>query len=203
MVRNILNKLAVKLNRKKEGYAWFAGVYFIFFSLIIVVATVSYYMMGITNDDIEDVLTVSALGSLTYDKEEYALNKSYILLNPDDNYKTLKKLIGDNLGLTNVNGNEYTGTSTYLNLSEHNCTLLKVIFYNKYSDGRIVSYTYLGNSPKQTFTDYMDNTYTPIGDKVTSTSVYVVFQYPVHFNGNSILVKKMSYVALDKSADMP
>lgn len=195
-MRNIKNKIVKKLTGKRDGYAWFAGVYFVFFALLIVIAVLDYYMIGLTKDKVEDALTSSSLGSLIYDKEEYALSKSYILLNTDTNYQTLKKLVGDNLGLTNQNGNEFSGKNSYITADTTHCKLVTAIFYNKYSNGVIKSYKYDGNSPKQTFIDYMDDTYTPLGDKVVETSVFVIFEYPTNFFWKEVKVRAASYVAL-------
>ena len=200
-MKKLIRKL---LTGKKDGHAYFMGFFFVAFSLTVLIVVIGYYRIGLSTDHMQDVLTVSSLGSLVYDKDEYALTTNYILTNPNHNYQLLTNLIAKNAGLTKINGYQFTGTSTLMDIdATHPCSITRCIFYNCYIDEfgtfHIHYYEYEHGTLKASGIE--SSATTPNGMPVTTTSVYVKIEYPLKYVMNRedrVMAVKESYVGLSE-----
>lgn len=204
-MKSFLRKLITKA---RDGYAWWIGVYIIYFGLLVLTIMIKMYNISISNDKVEDVITMSSLGSLVYDKNEYSLTQNYVLCSvtkpgtyPDASYNLLVELLCKNMGLTTIDKYTFTGNSPYMaNKPGYVPRIDQCIFYNVYTDENgnrfVKSYEYTNGHIYNTTT--APTIKTPANEEVLSTGVYLKFSYPVELSGNVHMVSKISFTALSE-----
>lgn len=178
----------------------------------------------LAEDEIEDVLTASALGCMKVDYRELSLNKETLRFvgDIDDTYEDLCNLISENFGLTR-NGTYMANTGTNekpaYNAEKYPACISKVILYQKIQ-GNMETYTYTSKTvptvthpvpqkadlvtvPTVSYTKVYDNSYkkpeiiTPNGKKANTLSVYVEVIMPLKIAGREGYIKRDIYVILE------
>jgi hypothetical protein len=185
-----------RLLNKEQGYTWFIGAFILVAILMMYVLLIRREKIQYTTEFIEDALTTSALSGLTWDSSGVALTGDVIV--PDDAkcYETVCRCFGGNIGLsTHGRKNAFAGASPLFNTSSNDVYITKMVLYNVYSDGSIVSYSYTDNGSGAVRTVGTESL-TPKGEMVTQTSIYLEAQFPVVVSGTTGIVSKMEYVTL-------
>lgn len=183
------------LNHKRRGQAWMGGMYFLLTILVLFMLLLNKAKMEHIVTVVEDALTTSALGGLNWDNRSIAISHNIVIDDEEKCYQTVCDLVGKNLGLTQINQNTFDGNYVLFSKEGGYRCVTRMILYDVYADGHIQSYDFVRNENGYTKTEASESV-TPQGENITSTSIYLEYEFPVRICGFVKRVKKGEYVSI-------
>lgn len=190
------------LFRKSVAFAWYFGIFILFFATFALILLVKTYMLSESTENMEDIITSTALSSLLVDEKRYSLTGDVVIKDTDKSYDDMMELVASNLHISQVEGrkNHFTGISSRFNTSKDDCVITKVVFYNVYHSKNKVAVTTFNENANVSSVEEINlaNAYTPQNEKVDYTSCYVEVVYPIKMLGIEKMVKKGEYVSVKK-----
>lgn len=211
----IIQPLNNKIKKKRNGYAWYMGTFFIVAMLAFSLLFISKWKIELITHTIEDMTTSSALGSMKINAQQYALFRETVfssepgasgtninsegrVSSPDYCFEKLQDLIGENINLTRTPGTcSYSGESGVVDSITNPLIIQKAVYYNWYQDSFVESYTYTPaeNSNGYICTYTANETEFPTGAIMDNSGIYIEVEIPINFMGKHTSIIKGQWIS--------